>query len=368
VTSLPQPDRSFDAADSGEAGSQAWSRAVELVERAVTPGTNVYGLELIEDELVRAAGAPRNDLLVLARNLTALRFLVAQDLLQRIRGACDGPIILLKGLEIALRYPNPEMRVFGDLDLLVPDSARVQRALLMAGYEEVMDPDLFVDIHHERPLQLPGSPLVIEVHKGVKWPDFLQAPPIDELLDVAIPSRTGITGILALPRQHHAVVTAAHSWAHAPLRDIRHLLDVAILAEGIDRTELRTVARRWGVERVWETTIRTADGLFGNAPRSSAERVWARHLRPLRERTVTETHLEKYASPFWAYPLPMAVQVAGSMLRSDLRPAEGETWGEKLRRARVALRNATRPRSEHDEELGEAARKRRKQGRYTRIG
>ena len=128
------------------------------------------------------------------------------------------------------------------------------------------------------------------------------------------------------------------------------------------------MAAQWGLERIWDTTIRCADSLFGDARRTGAERLWARHLRPLRERTVAESHLEKYLSPFWAYPWPMAVQASASMLRAELRPAQDETWREKLRRTVVAARHATVAKSRHDEELGPETEKRRKPGRFTRTG
>src|SRR5581483_8307003 len=237
-----------------------------------------------------------------------------------------------------------------------------------SGFEEALDPELFIDIHHERPLRLPELPLLIEIHNSPKWPNFLEPPPVEELLAVSVDSRLGIEGLSTLPEAHHAVALAAHAWAHVPLQNMRHLLAVALLAEGIPRAELRDIASKWGVSRVWATTIGCVDSLFGDAPRTAAERLWARHLRRLRERTVAEAHLERYASPFWAYPWPMAAQVSGSMLFSALRPAQGESWRDKARRTRTAIGNASVAKSRHDEALGPDAQKRGRQGRFTRTG
>jgi Uncharacterised nucleotidyltransferase len=354
--------------DAGTApASTVWEHALRLIE-AADGSRPTYGLELLAHRLRRERGATSDPRFEYAEQFGAIRILVAEDLLRRVRTAYDGPIVLLKGLEVALRYPDPVLRPFGDLDLLVPDAAAAQRALLDAGFEERMDPELFIDIHQERPVALPGSPLMIEVHKWAKWPDFIEPPPPEDLFAMAVESRSGVPGIQRLPDAHHAVVVAAHAWTHGPLDRIGHLLDVAILAEGIPRAELRDAAAQLGLERIWQTTIRCADGLFADAPRSTAERLWARHLRPLRERTVAESHVEKYVSPFWAYPLPMAVQVSASMLRTELRPAQGETWREKAKRTAVAARHAAVAKSRHDDELGPETEKRRRPGRFTRSG
>lgn len=370
------PSLSADAFHTQPAGSDrperavdgVWLHALELARAAVDRPHPTYGLETLTQQVRRERGLPAGHAPAYGEHLAAIRILVAEDLLRRMRAAYDGPIVLIKGLEVALRYPEPRLRPFGDLDLLVPDTVAAQRALLDVGFKEVMDPELFIDIHQERPVALPGSPLMIELHKWPKWPDFREPPPIEEFLAVAVESRSGVHGIHALPDTQHAIVVAAHAWTHGPLNHARQLLDVAILAEGIPRAELRAAAARWGIERIWQTTIGCADSLFGTAPRTTAERLWARHLRVLRERTVAESHVEKYLSPFWAYSWPMAVQVSASMLRAELRPAQGETWGEKARRTGVALRNRATPRSAHDQQLGPDAEKRRKPGRFTRTG
>lgn len=353
---------------SAEAGGVAWARALDLVGAAVDRSQHVYGLELPAQRIRRKRGESLSPHLEFAEQLAAIRVLAAEDLLRRVRAVYEGPVILFKGLEVALRYPDPALRPFGDLDLLVPDSAALQQSLLAVGFEEVMDPEIFIDIHQQQPVALPGSPLAIELHKWPKWPDFLQPPPLEDLFAVAVESRSGVEGILRLPDAHHAVVVAAHAWTHGPLNHPRQLLDVAILAEGVPRDELSAVAAAWGIERIWRTTIGCADSLFGSAPRTTAERLWARHLRSLRERTVAESHLEYYLSPFWAYPPQMAARVSASILRARLRPAQGETWGAKARRSLVALRDAAAPKSQHDAALGPDAEKRRKPGRFTRTG
>ena len=114
-------------------------------------------------------------------------FLVAK-VLERVRTACDGPLVLMKGPEVAARYPDPALRGFRDVDLLAPDAPTVQRQLVAAGFEPVGVPEKYAAIHHLRPLAYPGLPLLVEVHDRPKWPARLRLPDKAELLGTAVPA------------------------------------------------------------------------------------------------------------------------------------------------------------------------------------
>ena len=133
----------------------------------------------------------------------------------------------MKGPEVGARYPDPALRPCKDLDLLVENPIGVQRALRAAGFVPTGTPHLYEGIHHLRPLYLPGLPVTIEVHARPKWPDHMTAPPAAELIEAAVPSTLGVPGLLTLPVAHHAVVLAAHAWAHDPLACAGRLIDVA---------------------------------------------------------------------------------------------------------------------------------------------
>ena len=45
--------------------------------------------------------------------------------------------MLMKGLEVAVRYPDPGSRYFQDLDLLADEPEAAQQALLGAGFVEL---------------------------------------------------------------------------------------------------------------------------------------------------------------------------------------------------------------------------------------
>jgi hypothetical protein len=263
-------------------------------------------------------------------------------LLKRIRELVDGPILLLKGPEVAAVYPASGRR-FGDVDVLVPDAARLHRSLEEHGFAEVETPFDHREHHHLPPLRMPAIPLYVEVHAAPNWPHGIPAPPVAEILEAAVPSATGIGGLSAPSRLHHSLLLAAHAWAHEPLETLRDLVDVAALAAGEDANELRRIAGSWGIGRIWETTWNAIEALFFDGNPNAPLRLWARHLAAVRERTVFESHLQAVLHPFWDRPPGPALTEALAAIRTDLTPARGESWGVKLSRIPRAIRDARSP-------------------------
>jgi hypothetical protein len=344
----PAPDPVWDAVDGLVAAAPSYE---ELLW---------HRLHLLAGERWRAERREIQPELVQAERLTRLRTTAAPMLLERIRAAYDGRFALIKGYEVALRFPNPLTRPFVDIDLLVDDAPKAHAALRESGFVEIGDPDRYLEIHHLRPLSLPGLLLPVEIHHQPKWPAGLQAPPTEALLDAAVPSAGDIDGLMTLAPADHALVLAAHSWAHLPLRRLLELVDTAVMAREADEEEIAAKARAWGFQRVWRTTSGSIDSLFYGASPSTAQRVWARHLAQARERTVFESHVERWLSPFWSLPLGKATAAMGSTALSEVGPAEGETWRGKAMRMWAAVRHASAPRTEHDRRLGPEAHRRRR--------
>jgi Uncharacterised nucleotidyltransferase len=332
--------------------SALWASVDRLVD--LTPTTadlRTHRLEPLAARRLRAPGHEVPQELLAEERSAAVATLAAPVLLERVRAACDGPLLLFKGPEVAARYPDPALRAFKDLDLLVPDAEAVQQALVAAGFQPIGDPSLYVGIHHLRPLALPGFPLAIEVHSQPKWPANLRPPSTEELFASAAPVALGVSGVLAPSPAHHALLLAAHSWAHEPLRRLRDLVDVAAMMQGLDHFELSRLSRAWNVERLWATTVAAIAALFYGSPAPLALRLWARNLLKTRERTVLENHLERILSNFWILPAPTALGELVSILAHEVRPAPGEAWADKWSRSGQALRNALRRRSEHEAAL-----------------
>jgi hypothetical protein len=334
-----------------------WESVDALIDRATRLGDlRFHRLHLLAAGRFRETGklVPRG--LQDAERQAAIFTLVAPVVLQKAREAYDRTIVLMKGPEIACKYPDPVRRPFGDLDLLVPDAEEAQRALLASGFVLAGSPEPYRDIHHTQPVQWPGNPLNVELHDRPKWIDGLPAPSRAELLASAVGGSTGVPGVLALPPELHAMAIAAHAWAHSPLARLGHLVDLAAVTDGLDRAELERTAKGLGMRKAWRSTITATDALFGEGPQPWPLRLWARNLDAVRERTVLESHLGRWLPPWFALPPGRALRANAFTLSRELGRLGDEPWREKLRRTRRAFRNATRRLSDHQRTLGEEGR------------
>lgn len=344
---------------SGQSASdELWAAVDRLVESAPTESDlRSHRLELFAARRWRQLGrAVPADIAQLERTATVVG-LAVPTLLARVREAHSGPLILHKGPEVAACYPDPALRLYGDIDLLVPDAEEVQQALVRAGFELTGDPKLYIGIHHLRPLQWRDLPVVVEIHARPKWVGSLPTPTVAQLLEAAVPSSVA-EGYLSLPAAEHALLLAAHSWAHEPLRRLRDLVDVAAVANGADASRVATVAEQWGASRLWSSTKDAVDFAFGTGAKPFSLRTWARNLSQVRERTVLEHHLQRWLSDFWVLPPARAVATLPRTFVSEVSPEPDETWRTKVARTSRALRNATRRRSEHQDELARETQRR----------
>jgi hypothetical protein len=328
---------------------ELWAGVDRLIDRAPDlDALAAHRLHLLAADRWARLGRPVPEALHADRRGAAYLSLVVGILLDKIRDACDGPIVLFKGPEAASYYPDPALRPFRDLDLLVPDAAAVQRDLLAAGFELTGDEKLYRDIHHLRPVVWPEMPFVIEVHERPKWVAGLPAPTVEELLEAAVPGASGVEGIQTLSPAHHSLVLAAHAWAHVPLRRLLDIVDVAAVSRGVEDGELRDLARAWGLGKLWRTTDAAVQALLYRGPMPVCTRTWARNLPLVRERSVLESHLERVFASFWALGVRGAVRQMAHATAQHFRPEPGESWRVKLGRSIRALRSPLSSVAAHD--------------------
>jgi len=327
-----------------------WERIDSLLEASASPlpVLRMHRVELLEARRRRAAGLPLDDDLIADQTRVAVDEMAATPLLARVRSAWDGPLMLVKGPEVALDYGAPGLRSFGDLDLLTDDAEAAQAALIAAGFQEVFEPEVYAGIHHLRPLWWPGLPLVVELHTRANWPAGIPGPSAAELLDAAVPGRLGVAGVTTLPPAHHTLVLAAHAWAHQPLGRLGNLIDVAVTLRRSDPAEVDALARRWGCSRMWRTTHAAVRAVLQGEGRSAGVALWARHLAQVRERTVLEWHVKDLLAPMWGLPPRRALGAVRAEVLATAGPEGAESWRAKLSRARTAFGNARVARSEHD--------------------
>ena len=335
---------------SAVADQSLWGDVDRLVDRVGDlQRLRFHRLHLLAHRRRRALGEevpPELEQEAMTANAVAL---LAPLVLAEIRTAYPGRIVVLKGPEAAASYPDPASRPYGDVDVLVDDVPAAQQALLRAGFHEIGDPRVYQGIHHVRPLVKPQLPIRVELHARPKWVPWVAAPDAASLLGSAVPSATGVDGVLALPPAQHAIVIAVHSWAHEPLRRALELIDAAAVAAHADAEETASLARSWGVERIWLTTGAASRAMLGRERSSALLRLWAGSVLEVREPTVLESHVGKWLSPYAARSPARAVAATPGVLLSELRRDEGDTWRRKLRRSREALRNASKSRRAHEE-------------------
>jgi hypothetical protein len=329
--------------------AELWARVDALIgaapdERALT----VHRLEPLAARRLRALGRDVPEAAAESERLGAAFALAAEAHLARARAAVEGPLLVVKGPEVAALYPDPATRVSRDVDLVVPDPAAAQRRLLAAGFAEAGSAEAYADAAHLVPLAWPGLPVEVEVHSRPNWPPWLVAPSAAALLEGAVPSATGVAGLLAPSPERHALVLAAHAWTHGPLTRLRDLLDVALVTAGADREEIERLADAWGIARLWRATDAIVAALFLGGPQPRPLRTWARNLSAVRERTVLEQHVARWVGWHTALPRRLALRATVDELRDDVTPERGETWGDKARRSARAVRNAFVARSRHE--------------------
>lgn len=324
-----------------------WPAVDDLLAHAKVDGILAHQLGPLAAHRLRRLGRPVPAALQREEQLARMSMLTSIPLLRRIRDLAHGPLVLVKGAEVACLYPG-RARSFSDLDLLAVESNALHESLKADGFVEVDDPDLFHDYRHLRPLQAPQLWLKIEIHTRPILPDGVEPPPLAEIVEASVPSAVGVDGISAPHPVHHALMLAGHAWDdHEPLGVLRDLIDVAAVSQHAGESELARTARAWGVEGIWHTTNGATTALFDGGRQTAALRLFGRHLPHVRERTVLDNHLQRSLSPFWELPLHRALLAIPETVRRGLLPEPGESWGHKLKRVKHGLLHPGRPMSTH---------------------
>lgn len=331
-----------------------WERVDALIDASPDlADLRAHGLQLLAARRWRAAGRALPGDLAHEVMQATWRTRTAPRVLELVRSLCDGPIVLFKGPAAATQYPDPATRPFVDLDLLVPDARATQSALLAAGFRPSLDSaDFPDDLHHLPPIRSPDHPIPLEVHSRLKWPPGLNAPAFETLAAAAQPGALGIDGVLTLPPAHHALVLAGHLWSHDPLTRLLRILDVALMIDATEPGEIASLARVWGMGRLWGSTAAVADSLCGSGDAEPWPlRTWARGLRCAREPSVWEGHLSRLLSPLAIYTPVPAVRALGAAVAGFALPHDDEPWRRKLVRTAQQVARPAMRRSEHVEAL-----------------
>ena len=194
-----------------------------------------------------------------------------------------------------------------------------------------------------------GLPLTVELHSQPNWVDGVR--PCDGRADRECRSQPARGR-----RRRRAAARAARARArrargsHRPLGRLGNLIDVAVtLAAGVEVDAGAPV----GMRRMWRTTrARDRRRARGGGTLGRGRAVGAAPAER-REPTSSSGTSRALWRPSGDYPVRVPAAVV-SQARATAGPEAGEPWRSKLRRARLALRNAGTARSEHILALDEA--------------
>jgi hypothetical protein len=273
----------------------------------------------------------------------------AAPLLEQIVDILQEPVLVLKGPEVAALYPEHTMRTYGDLDLLVSDLVSAERRLIDAGFAELM-PDRKLDgHHHDSPLGFSGMALMIELHRDPGWLSWLTPPSNGELMRTALPSATGVDGALALPPGQQALFLASHAWRHGPYTSLIHLIDIELARQQTDPLAIEALARRWGIERVWNHLCAMIDWFLyeRRAAPGPVHLWWARHFEDQRDRSLLEYYLASWGRGLAAPNLAEQVGTVARDVRFSFTPHSWQSRRQKLVRIAQGARGLARPASAH---------------------
>jgi Uncharacterised nucleotidyltransferase len=293
-------------------GESLWSRVDRLVDRFRTvEQVYLHGLHLLAARRWRALGRPVPEELVASERAARAAIDDALVVLERVRAAVSGRIVLVHGLEVAASYPDRALRSFGDLDLLVESEPEARSALLRAGFEEI-------EADGPPPLVWPKRPVPLELFDRPRWVEGFPRRSEPSCSRSRSRARPGSTGSAPCRRWSTLSSWRRTPGAHRPLRRARDLVDVAALAAPLERAALDTAARVWGMGRLWSTTIGAADALLSGRP-TLPLRLWARDVRELREQSFRERLLRHYLAVFWALPARPAARATVATILRDAR-------------------------------------------------
>lgn len=160
-------------------------------------------------------------------------------------------IRVLKGSAVAhLDYPDPSLRQFGDLDVLVRsgDLDRVVRLLEHAGLRRRFpEPRPGFAARYWKSVSLRGD-IEVDVHRTLADGPIGPRLPVDDLWAEPEIFRVAGRDFSALAAEHRLLHSCLHAYLGPPPARLASLADVARGIAGLDPDAVREVARRWRVE------------------------------------------------------------------------------------------------------------------------
>lgn len=222
------------------------------------------------------------------------------------------PVVVLKGAALAAFYPDPVLRIYNDLDVLVPhaDLARAEHALLGLGYRCLRAKEWALAQHYHLPPMIgTARQLDVEVHWRLDEPHEAGSLPVDHLWSRA--QAWSVAGHQAL--RLDAVDAALHLCQHAVLQHrgrqgLRPLCDLAQVVGSWQQAEWQGLVYRaldYGLEPVVYLILTLMEQLLSTAvPPAVMKALHPAGIEPLPE-DLLERLLPVEASPVTHVPMAL---------------------------------------------------------------
>jgi hypothetical protein len=191
------------------------------------------------------------------------------------------PFILLKGASAVMRlYPQPGLRTFVDLDILIPDDKveQFKQTMTKAGYKPLAarnspeDEELLKFDVHLDPLWREEN-LMIEPHLSIFKGRSKYSTALPEIWNDKEEKKADGISVAHLNKEHfviHTLLHCASDLSDGGFIEIKGLIDLlyAIRTWKIDWSKVKDISRKWGVEKdvlpvmatlnqYWQTNIPT---------------------------------------------------------------------------------------------------------------
>jgi hypothetical protein len=204
----------------------------------------------------------------------AVRGMVAErQLAQVLRALAAGgiPALVVKGAAAARFYPDPALRAYGDLDVLVPQPqvGQVEAVLNELGYAPSRPKAWKLQHGYDLPLFGDGGRLLVEIHWRLDYPKGVGQLPADEIWARAVPWSVEGQSALRLDAWDAALHLCTHAVVkHRSHLGIRPLCDLALIAAGWGPADWEALAQRavhYGLARPVCLVLALAEQVLGLA-------------------------------------------------------------------------------------------------------
>ena len=194
------------------------------------------------------------------------------QLYQHLRKAGVTPI-LVKGILVRELYPNPDCRMSGDEDLLIPPEQFPLCHQAMLAYGMVLsEPDMDIQTAYEVPYGKQNSPIYIELHKSLFPPESEAYGELNRFFsqayDTAIEIPVQAIPILSMNHTDHLFYLLCHSFKHFLHSGfgIRQVCDIVLYANA------------YGSQIDWLRILEQCKAIHGEQFAAALFRIGSRYL------------------------------------------------------------------------------------------